>query len=80
MLQRVNDSKGGRQPARSDRADRDAVPTSSRIIWWLSAIQSTAAGAVDLIGFLVFGGLFTSHIAGNLVVSRNSGYGGRVGG
>jgi uncharacterized membrane protein YoaK (UPF0700 family) len=35
---------------------------------WLPAILSTTAGAVDVIGFLVFGGLFTAHITGNLVV------------
>src|SRR5260370_14182033 len=36
--------------------------------WWLPAILSTMSGAVDVIGFLVFGGLFTAHITGNLVV------------
>jgi uncharacterized membrane protein YoaK (UPF0700 family) len=36
--------------------------------WWLPAILSTTAGAVDVIGFLVFGGLFTAHITGNLVI------------
>jgi uncharacterized membrane protein YoaK (UPF0700 family) len=35
---------------------------------WLPAILSTTAGAMDVIGFLVFGGLFTAHITGNLVV------------
>jgi uncharacterized membrane protein YoaK (UPF0700 family) len=44
------------------------VSTSPRINWWLPAILSTTAGAVDVIGFLVFGGLFTAHITGNLVV------------
>jgi uncharacterized membrane protein YoaK (UPF0700 family) len=34
---------------------------------WLPAILSTTAGAVDIIGFLVFG-VFTAHITGNLVV------------
>jgi uncharacterized membrane protein YoaK (UPF0700 family) len=29
---------------------------------------STTAGAVDVIGFLALGGLFTSHITGNLVI------------
>jgi uncharacterized membrane protein YoaK (UPF0700 family) len=42
--------------------------TSSYNNWWLPAILSTTAGAVDVIGFLVFGGLFTAHITGNLVV------------
>ena len=63
MLQRVNDGEGGRQPWRSDRAT-----TWPRINPWLPAILSTTAGAVDVIGFLVFGGLFTAHITGNLVV------------
>jgi uncharacterized membrane protein YoaK (UPF0700 family) len=35
---------------------------------WLPAILSTTAGAVDVIGFLVFGGLLTAHITGQLVV------------
>ena len=68
MLQRVNDSEGSRQPGRTERADRGAVATSPRINCWLPAILSTTAGAVDVIGFLVFGGLFTAHITGNLVV------------
>jgi uncharacterized membrane protein YoaK (UPF0700 family) len=62
VLQRVNDSGGGRLPGRSKRAVRGAVAT------WLPVILSTTAGAVDVIGFLVFGGLFTAHITGNLVV------------
>ena len=68
MLQRANDSESGRQPGRSERADLGAVATWPRINWWLPAILSTTAGAVDVIGFLVFGGLFTAHITGNLVV------------
>jgi len=34
----------------------------------LPAVLSTAAGAVDVIGFLSLGGLFTAHITGNVVV------------
>jgi uncharacterized membrane protein YoaK (UPF0700 family) len=36
--------------------------------WPLPTILSTTAGAVDVIGFLAFGGLFTAHITGNLVI------------
>jgi uncharacterized membrane protein YoaK (UPF0700 family) len=34
--------------------------------WVLPAVLSTTAGAVDVIGFLSLGGLFTAHISGNL--------------
>jgi uncharacterized membrane protein YoaK (UPF0700 family) len=36
--------------------------------WFLPAILSTTAGAVDVIGFLALGGLFTAHITGNVVI------------
>jgi uncharacterized membrane protein YoaK (UPF0700 family) len=34
----------------------------------LPAVLSTTAGAVDVIGFLALGGLFTAHVSGNLCV------------
>src|ERR1700732_3003111 len=36
--------------------------------WLLTAVLSMTAGAVDIIGFLALGGLFTAHITGNVVV------------
>ncbi|HWO32141.1 MAG TPA: YoaK family protein [Candidatus Acidoferrum sp.] len=36
--------------------------------WLLVAVLSMTAGAVDLIGFLAFGGLFTAHVTGNIVI------------
>ena len=42
--------------------------TGLRGSWVLPAVLSTTAGAVDVIGFLALGGLFTAHISGNLCV------------
>ena len=42
--------------------------TRLRSSWLLPAILSTTAGAVDVIGFLALGGLFTAHITGNVVI------------
>jgi uncharacterized membrane protein YoaK (UPF0700 family) len=36
--------------------------------WLLPFVLSTTAGAVDVIGFLALGGLFTAHITGNVVI------------
>jgi uncharacterized membrane protein YoaK (UPF0700 family) len=68
MPQGLNDSEGCRQPGRTEYVDRGAVATLPPMNWWLPVILSTTAGAVDVIGFLVFGGLLTAHITGNLVV------------
>ncbi len=42
--------------------------TRLRSSWLLPAVLSTTAGAVDIIGFLALGGLFTAHITGNVVI------------
>jgi uncharacterized membrane protein YoaK (UPF0700 family) len=42
--------------------------TRLRSSWLLPSVLSTIAGAVDVIGFLALGGLFTSHITGNVVI------------
>jgi uncharacterized membrane protein YoaK (UPF0700 family) len=42
--------------------------TRLRSSWLLPAVLSTTAGAVDVIGFLALGGLFTAHITGNVVI------------
>jgi uncharacterized membrane protein YoaK (UPF0700 family) len=36
--------------------------------WLLPFVLSTIAGAVDVIGFLALGGLFTAHVTGNVVI------------
>jgi uncharacterized membrane protein YoaK (UPF0700 family) len=67
VLQRLNDGEV-RATEQAEREDRGALGTWPRVNWWLPAVLSTTAGAVDVIGFLIFGGLFTAHITGNLVV------------
>lgn len=37
--------------------------------WLLLAVLSTMAGAVDVIGFLALGGLFTAHVTGNVCIA-----------
>jgi uncharacterized membrane protein YoaK (UPF0700 family) len=45
-----------------------ARSTTFGALWLLPAVLSTTAGAVDVIGFLALGGLFTAHITGNVVI------------
>ena len=40
----------------------------TRASWLLPFVLGATAGAVDVIGFLALGGLFTAHITGNIVV------------
>src|SRR6266436_851357 len=42
--------------------------TRLRSSWLVPAVLSTTAGAVDVIGFLALGGLFTAHVTGNVVI------------
>src|SRR3954447_25174513 len=42
--------------------------TPTDVCWLLPAVLSTTAGAMDIIGFLALGGLFTAHITGNVVI------------
>ena len=44
------------------------LDTGLRGGWLLPTVLRTTAGAVDVIGFLARGGLFTAHITGNVVV------------
>ena len=44
------------------------LATGLRRGWLITAVLSTTAGAVDVIGFLALGGLFTAHITGNVVI------------
>jgi uncharacterized membrane protein YoaK (UPF0700 family) len=67
VLERLHD-RDTRAIEPAERGDSGALGTGPRVNWWLPAVLSTTAGAVDVIGFLVFGGLFTAHITGNLVV------------
>jgi uncharacterized membrane protein YoaK (UPF0700 family) len=45
-----------------------ALLTPLRAGWLLPVVLSTTAGAMDIIGFLALGGLFTAHITGNLAI------------
>ncbi|MGC1675720.1 MAG: DUF1275 family protein, partial [Candidatus Acidiferrales bacterium] len=43
-------------------------PPQHAFEWLFVAVLSMTAGAVDVIGFLALGGLFTAHITGNVVI------------
>ncbi len=43
-------------------------PPQHAFDWLFVAVLSITAGAVDVIGFLALGGLFTAHITGNIVI------------
>jgi uncharacterized membrane protein YoaK (UPF0700 family) len=53
--------------ATSNELALDKTP-SNAFDWLLVAALSMTAGAVDVIGFLALGGLFTAHITGNIVI------------
>jgi uncharacterized membrane protein YoaK (UPF0700 family) len=42
--------------------------SSHKARWLLPSVLSITAGSVDIVGFLSLGGLFTSHITGNLAI------------
>src|SRR5262245_62722552 len=56
---------GRRERSRLMMAARPSPVGADRL---LPAVLSTTAGAVDVIGFLALGGLFTAHITGNVVI------------
>jgi uncharacterized membrane protein YoaK (UPF0700 family) len=43
-------------------------PLQHAFDWLFVCVLSVTAGAVDVIGFLALGGLFTAHITGNIVI------------
>jgi uncharacterized membrane protein YoaK (UPF0700 family) len=53
--------------ATKDQLAREQSPQPA-VDWLFVAVLSMTAGAVDVIGFLGFGGLFTAHITGNIVI------------
>ena len=53
---------------RPTKSMRDEIHANQRSTFLLPALLSMTAVAVDVISFLGFGGLFTAHITGNLVI------------
>jgi uncharacterized membrane protein YoaK (UPF0700 family) len=50
----------------------------THVSWLLPFVLSATGGAVDVIGFLALGGLFTVHITGNIMILAASGITGMV--